>query len=576
LPTPGVSGAPVIFFTDITNGPNTGGQNNKGVFVTIYGNFLGTSQGSSQVTLGGVALDNCPIWGATWRWYQKTTCQLGPAVPAGTNNLVLTVNGLHSNAVPFTVQPGNIFFVASTGSDSNNGSFASPWLTIPHAVQTAGASAGNIIYVGVSPTTGVSQTADDGQGWNAALTLRAEWCQGTATEPNALIAYPGASGQIGPSTALSPATGLRGTDYSASPGPCLGRWTFAGLSFRGTAAITTNGGYTLNNNNSSTWRFVGNDISNAQNPGGGGGSAAFELILSINNKILGNYLHDLNQATTDRLAQGLYISTDSNHTEVGWNEIFNSKGRSGLQTHSSNLCAPTCSGDLTGFILYDISIHDNMVHGTAEEAILIDTVDPSQGPIAVYNNVIWDAGRDGNGDNLHMQLSGDFNHQVGPGGTSGPAHIGAGTIDFYNNTIYCQDGAACSGSLFPDIHSGAGYPPTTTVRMRNTILYSANTATPYLDPGFYDGSLCPSTSTPAQCPTWSGSNSLMFGEGAPTFTSLVTGTANSDPLFVNQGLDFHLQSSSPAAGIGVAIPGLIQDIDGRPRPNPPSAGAYEK
>jgi hypothetical protein len=39
--------------------------------------------------------------------------------------------------------------------------------------------------------------------------------------------------------------------------------------------------------------------------------------------------------------------------------------------------------------------------------------------------------------------------------------------------------------------------------------------------------------------------------------------------------DFHLSSSSPAKGAGVAIRGLALDYAGRARANPPSIGAFE-
>ena len=50
----------------------------------------------------------------------------------------------------------------------------------------------------------------------------------------------------------------------------------------------------------------------------------------------------------------------------------------------------------------------------------------------------------------------------------------------------------------------------------------------------------------------------------------------SDPKFVNASAgDFHLQAGSPAISAGVAVSGVTTDKDGRPRPNPPSIGAYE-
>ena len=327
---------PVIFFTDLTYGPNSGGESVSGyagAYVTIYGNFFGSTQGSSTVTWNSSNCLRVVNWGGSWLWYQKIVVQLGSQCAAGSGNFVVTVGGQASNGVPFTVGSGHIYFISTSGSDGNSGSFAAPWRTIPHAVQTAGTSAGNIIYA----ENGVQQTTDDGQGWAAALLIRYEWSQGTVSQPDALVAYPGATVQIGPSTATeSWLFGIRTTDYSASPAAARGYWTFSGLQLRGVVTAAIAGG-TLSNV-SQYWRFVGNDVSNPQAVGSGGGGAAMEFLLTSNVKVFGNYFHDLNQATTDRLWQGLYLSTDADHTEVGWNEIYNAKGRAGMQTHSSNLC----------------------------------------------------------------------------------------------------------------------------------------------------------------------------------------------------------------------------------------------
>ena len=47
-----------IFFTDLTSGPRSGGQDDKGAFVTIYGNGFGETRGASTVTVGGGEADN--------------------------------------------------------------------------------------------------------------------------------------------------------------------------------------------------------------------------------------------------------------------------------------------------------------------------------------------------------------------------------------------------------------------------------------------------------------------------------------------------------------------------------------
>jgi len=533
---------PVLFFSDLQNGPNTGGESisgYSGAYVTLYGNYFGSSQGSSTATLNNLSCLRVVSWGTTWRWYQKIVVQLGPSCTSG--NFVVSVGGNASNATPFTVNTGNIYYVSSSGSDSNSGSFASPWATIPHAVQTAGTGAGNIIYVG----NGVSQTADDGQGWDAALTLRTEDCKGTASQMDAVLAYPGATVQIGPSTAKSPSNGLRTTDFTAGGGACGGHWTFAGITFRGMTAVGLSGG--------DTWRMVGNDISNPQNSSGSGG-AAFETSQATHVSVLGDYFHDLNLNDTDRLEQGVYFSTDSNHTELGWSEIYNVWGRAGLQIHSS----PIASG--TGYAMFDLKIHDNLFHHIKEEGILVDTVDPSQGPVQVYNNVVYDANFDGGGTALYRAVSSDFDTSHG---------AGSGTVEWFNNTVYCQN-AGCWSSSF-EVAQGQSL----TDDVRNNLLYS-NSQT-YWNPGISrSGSQCSPGATAAQCPNFKGTNNLVYGAGTPTFTAILANNVNLNPNFVTLGSNFQLQAGSPAIGAGITTaPLATYDVDGLARPSPPSIGAYE-
>ena len=116
---------PRIFFSDLESGPNTGGQNNNGVWVTIWGKGFGATQGTSTVTVGGGAVASYPLWSDG-----KIIFQLGAA--AKTGSIIVNVPGIGaSNGLPFTVRAGNIFFVATTGNDANTGSFTSPWKTIP-------------------------------------------------------------------------------------------------------------------------------------------------------------------------------------------------------------------------------------------------------------------------------------------------------------------------------------------------------------------------------------------------------------------------------------------------------------
>ncbi len=178
-----------LFFSDLPSGPNTGGQNGKGAFVTIWGNGFGATQAASTVTIGGGAADNYPIWTNT-----KITFQLGSAAQTG-DIVVHVANKGDSNALPFTVRAGNIYFVTSGGSNGANGSFGTPWQTIPKAKNSL--AVGDIAYLGTSSGDQVSQTTLDN--FNACLSMDANDSanSGTAAAPKALIAYPGAKVTIG-------------------------------------------------------------------------------------------------------------------------------------------------------------------------------------------------------------------------------------------------------------------------------------------------------------------------------------------------------------------------------------------
>src|SRR4029077_1663623 len=69
-----------------------------GATVTITGTNFGTSQGSSTVSFGGTAATTFSGWSAT---------SIGVTVPAGasTGNVVVTVAGVPSNGMSFTVLP---------------------------------------------------------------------------------------------------------------------------------------------------------------------------------------------------------------------------------------------------------------------------------------------------------------------------------------------------------------------------------------------------------------------------------------------------------------------------------------
>jgi uncharacterized protein (TIGR03437 family) len=558
--------APVLFFSDITSGPNTGGENGNGAYVTIYGNYFGASQGNSTATAGGQAMLNCKIWGAAWLWYQKIACQLGSG--AGTGSLVVTVNGRPSNPLPFAVTSGNIYFVSTTGSDNNPGTFASPWATLLNSRNVM--QPGDVTYA----MNGVSQSTDDGTGWDSALLLsgggQGNWCSASGP-PRAIVAYPGATVTIGNSTGGSPDFGLRTSD-------CQGNYVFAGISFRGQAPAQPGSG--------ANYRFVASDITCPYTQGGGGG-ACFGTSQASYIYFYGNHVYNAGAADASALFQGVYFSTDSNYVDMGWNLVENVHGCRGVQVHSSPLGSGGPS-DPTGHDQYSISIHDNTIHDTQCDGIIVDTVDPSQGPVSVYNNVIYNAGQ--GPDN--PEGSGGWNCINIPGSTANGPN-GSGTVEIFNNSLFAcgtfatppygsdNSGIAENG----DETEGA---PAIFVHSRNNLIYSVDTplyptGVPYFviwNP--VTGNLCANTD---DCPWLYGANNLLYGAG-PAVTNLteIVDSVTEDPLVVSTSLpNLHLTSGSPADRAGAAIGGISvfgidntgRDHDGVPRPEIPAIGAYE-
>ena len=523
-PACAVAEQPHISFSDLESGPNTGGENNAGVYVRIFGKGFGTARGNSFVTIGGGPAASYPVWTST-----RVTFQLGAAAASG--SIVVNTPGGASNGVPFTVRGGNIYFVSTSGNDGANGSFAAPWKTVLQARDSM--VAGDTTYL----EDGVAQTADDGSGWNTCLLLgpQVSTASGTAAAPIAMVAYPGATATIG--NVNPPDSGIR-TDNEGGPGADY--WVFAGLVLRGQNEAITPWGAT-------GWRIVGNDMSC---PNGNGQSGCFESNLFSNAKFYGNNVHDTGTAGASDQYQGVYFSTDSNHLDIGWNTVANVQGCRGIQINSSPVCIPSCSSDTTGFNQYDIRIHDNLIHDTQCDGIVLATVDPSQGAVQVYNNIIYNAGK----GPATPEGGGNFACVYAAGYTdNGPP--GSGVVQVFNNTMYgC--GAMRAGRRLGAVMNGGNNPNLSVQAVNNLI--DQPPGQDYIVSWIGNGY---STSNGGVAIT--GSNNLFFGNGpAPAGFSA---SLNADPQFVDAaGYDFHLLAGSPARNAGINT-GLATDFSGNAR-----------
>lgn len=501
---------PALKFSDLIAGPKTGGQSSKGAFVTVWGFGFGSTRGTSTVTIGGGAADNYPVWTDT-----KITFQLGDN--AATGNIVVTVGGQSSNGLSFTIQSGNIYFVAASGgSDSANGSYAAPWATIQKGKNTM--AAGDIVYV----RSGQYSTTEEN--WNAGLVIDNN---GTSSAYKALIGYPGEQPIINTVNASRPIIGIKG--YGGA------YWVIAGFKVNGpNAAVDTVSG-------TAYWRFVGNELTC---PYGSGQSACFHTDTTKYIYFLGNYVHDVGTlaGSIDKYYHAVYFTTNSNHIWAGWNTIVPNS----TQSTTSGGCRAIQFFSTGGSDQYDLHVFGNLIHDAICDGINFSTVNPDNGTVEAYNNVVYHVGTGpdpyNSSSNYSCVLSGSSSSPTNP-------------VLVYNNTFY-----DCGARKNSDAGSVS---PQSKMQLRNNLIYQINSES-YINPN--QSGMCSNTS---------GSNNLWYGSGGVPCTSAMTGSLNANPLLVTPGSDYHIQSTSQAKGAGVAVSGLTADFDGLNRPSPPSIGAYE-
>ncbi|WP_187143431.1 beta strand repeat-containing protein [Terriglobus albidus] len=510
----GSSGGPHINYTDLNVGSGTGGDNGNGVYVRIFGSNFGSTQGSSTVALGGQLITNCSLCS----WSDTTIiAQLGSA--ATTGNIVVTVNGAASNGVPFTVTQTDIVFVSPNGADTNTGSFTSPfksWRAAFNSVTSSDSMTpvrNTVIYL--LPGTDVS--FDDGRGYKSAIST--DIGGSSPTSQLSIVGYPGGTVNVGSSSITY---GVHG----------WGKYvTIANLNIVGqSSAIDAEAGNA---------RIINNSLSCPAPPSGLGGTACLlgeTTDPSETWAVHGNNVHDTG-GNVDKTYHAVYFSSNVNHADVGWNNVGqNFKGYCrGIMFHAT-----------LGSNQYDLHIHDNVVTNSYCDGIALASVNPSQGTVEIYNNVV-----------AHVALASNPYGVANEAGiainTDPAAGTSSGNVEVYNNTVV-DAGAYTLGNqngCFGVVSSGAG------MHLTNNICSQPSSSQPYVESG--------STNV-------SGSRNLWYGAGtAPSWDS---SSISSNPLFVSTS-NFALQSQSPAKSTGTTSTTSTIDIVGASRGSTPSMGAYQ-
>lgn len=405
------AGGPAIFYTDLTIGPASGGQQDQGAIVTLFGTGFGVVQGSTRVTLAGAAVYKVLRWSN-----EQIAVQIGATAHSGPLQVIGGQGA--SNTIDFTVAPGAIYLVSPQGRDQGPGDWNRPWRTIAHAAHSM--RPGDITYV----LDGSAQNGIDN--YHASLSIQSSGLPG---RPIALLAYPGAHAEIG--EIQGEEFGLRTPSIRSGP---FNDWLIAGFEIRGANTALRLDGV-------ARWRVVNNDFAC---PHGDGAAGCVEISSSNEIDFLGNSVHDAGRNGGSKRYQSVYFTTDTNHVEVGWNRIFRNHSCRGIQFHSSPVSATS------GYGQYDLAIHDNSISDQVCDGINLATIDPSRGRVLVYNNTIVHVGAgpappDGESSYTCINSPGIVNRGA----------PGTGTVEIFNNTLSdCgSQGGVLAGAFSIGVHS---------------------------------------------------------------------------------------------------------------------------
>lgn len=544
--------APRLNFTDIDSGPKSGNTDGvgSGVIITVWGQNLGATQGTSKVYIGNVEATQVYYWknadgalpgGPSELFSYHKMQEIAFSVPAGsvdgTNTIKIVTPDGDSNTLPFTVRAGGIYFVKSTGNDTTgNGSWSNPWLTMNNVVAGGNGKlvAGDTVYfVGVNSTTGLKIAGGAG-------------LIGTAANPFSFIAYPntrvnisGSSGNYVVDTWYESQNHTTGVNLSK-----------LSITASGNGAVAPKAAVAMRT--IPDCRYIGIEITGPTVYGGYGGAITNSSYGTQGGKFLGLYIHhfgyangwpfDSNSATwtsppydgiagvdctncttVDRFQHLFYISNRSgtrvNAYEIGWGHFTDNPILEGLHVYDV--------GVGNGWI-GTIKLHNNVVKNQRGGCIDLSYDDNS--PIDIYNNLL---------------LSDVGNPYTGP--AIRDAGTGGSTIRIYNNTIvgYSEPSDSPTGS----VHD-----------YRNNIMVD-NRGVAFIsrEPPIHSHNLFYSlVSTPQ-----------------PTWASAETGNVIGNPLFANTATyDFSLQVGSPAISAGYNTTALAPyDFLGNVRSITPDLGA---
>jgi hypothetical protein len=363
---------PYLVFTDLISGPASGLGDGlgSGVIVTVWGHNLGTDITNSALQF----TDSNGQVHEPYVYYWKNANGVLPSGPAnlyrshrmqeiafsipnvadGPGTISVTVGGVSSNTLPFTIRSGAIYHVKSSGNDTNgDGSWHTPWLTADHALDNT--PAGSTLYIhDVNSGSTSSQRGIYMNKGSASSTQDAQF---------ALLSYPGFHPTV---------TGQRGFESYNVDAVVVSKLDLYSSDYTSVDANDQPIGSKIQNistfaiKTSKHGRAIGNRITDI--PGGcasgmqgaiaGGANWGTDRV--SNYKIYGNEIYEYGCAGSNKLHHTTYMTVRSDGLDVqvepwefGWNYLHDNKAKFGIHQFDQDV---DC-GDPTG----PLKIHHNVV-----------------------------------------------------------------------------------------------------------------------------------------------------------------------------------------------------------------------
>lgn len=380
--------APRILYTDALAGPNSGGENDKGMYLSIFGMGFGNSGigKSVKVFIGDVEVDNYRYLGASRGRpdVEQITVQVGalgspkPGVPLP---IKVVVNGVASNTDhAFTVQPGDFFFVSTSGNDATA---AKNDINRPfRLVQTpreggvlALMSPGDVIVLRGGPNVIWSDVGFENRWFRF---RRAAGNEPTGAKGHgylSIVAYPNEEVRYVPPPNTS--GGIHGVGDSY---PQYSDWIMiSGLRIESVSSSETDAGPINLQAASDHWRVINNELGPWPAPESAGCKAGGVVGNGKHVAILGNHIHHIGGGKQNH---GIYLDSNSTDIEVAYNSIHDIASGNLIQMYDNIGGAP----------LNDIRIHHNVIYNGGRFGL---NIADGTHTFSAWNNVIYSTAQAG-------------------------------------------------------------------------------------------------------------------------------------------------------------------------------------